>query len=516
MKDIKPNEKLQLAFISFIQRVLSEGDFVATYKYALLNAIADICIEKLDVSTNESLKIEHSLLAEKILQLYWHHATPFSNLKSGADALLKQNSGAQSKVISVLYECQQNNIRSLGQLKRSSYWNESYRAALNTLKTGPLWRLQILAKQEECFLYPHNKKPQYIELKPGIAACFRRFYDLVVYLSKNAWLQKIQSIKYNQALIGPQSKLESFLFGEDRQSLAKVKPLLVDLQKNQCFYCQKPFKNDVEIDHFIPFSRYSNDLAHNFVAAHRRCNNNKRDFLASYEHRDNWIESNLVKHNQVIESELSSYFDCSADQSIAVSNWAYEVARSNHAKLWHSIDTFVDSAPIAPVLTFKKKHGEREDKIETNKTEIIAELEPQLYYFPNLKIACGHFKTGDESDAEYMDIPDGVGKVDPNKHFFARASGNSMNGGKSPIFDGDLLLLEFITPESAGSLQNQTVAIERLDSAGDSQYLLRDIKKATDENGNSCYQLIAKNPDYETLVADESMKTFARLKKHLC
>ncbi|WP_338324760.1 hypothetical protein [Pseudoalteromonas phenolica] len=88
-----------------------------------------------------------------------------------------------------------------------------------------------------------------------------------------------------------------------------------------------------------------------------------------------------------------------------------------------------------------------------------------------------------------------------------------MNGGKSPIFDGDLLLLEFITPESAGSLQNQTVAIERLDSAGDSQYLLRDIKKATDENGNSCYQLIAKNPDYETLVADESMKTFARLKK---
>ncbi|MEL7478645.1 MAG: hypothetical protein AAGJ17_07105 [Pseudomonadota bacterium] len=251
MKDIKPSEKLQLEFISFIQRILSEGDFVATYKYALLNAIADICIEKLDVSANESLKIEHSLLAEKLLQLYWHHAMPFSNIKSGADALLKQNSGAQSKVISVLYECQQNNIRSLGQLKRSSYWHESYRAALNTLKTGPLWRLQILAKQEECFLYPHDKKPQYIELKPGIAACFRRFYDLVVYLSKNAWLQKIQSIKYNQALIGPQSKLESFLFGEDRQSLAKVKPVLVDLQKNQCFYCQKPFKNDVEIDHIL-------------------------------------------------------------------------------------------------------------------------------------------------------------------------------------------------------------------------------------------------------------------------
>lgn len=198
-----------------------------------------------------------------------------------------------------------------------------------------------------------------------------------------------------------------------------------------------------------------------------------------------------------------------------MSNWAYEVARSNHAKLWHGIDTFVDSAPLAPVLTFKKKYGEREDKIEANKNEKIAEPKPQLLYFPNLKIACGHFKTGDESDAEYMYIPDGTGKVDPNKHFLARASGNSMNGGKSPIFDGDLLLLEFITPESAGSLQNQTVAIERLDDAGDSQYLLRDIKKATDENGDSYYQLIAKNPDYDILVADESMKTFARLKSVL-
>ena len=50
-------------------------------------------------------------------------------------------------------------------------------------------RLQILAKQEECFLYPHTKGKSYITLNAGIAACFRRFYDLVVYLAKNAWLQ---------------------------------------------------------------------------------------------------------------------------------------------------------------------------------------------------------------------------------------------------------------------------------------------------------------------------------------
>lgn len=436
MIDTKQNEKLQLEFISFIQRILSEGDFVATYKYALLNAIADICVEKFEISGNKSLKIDLNILAEKLLQLYWHHAMPFSEHKSGPDALLKQNSGAQSKVITVLYECQQNNIRSLVQLKRSSYWLESYRAALNTLKTGPLWRLQVLAKQEECFLYPHNKKLNYIELKPGIAACFRRFYDLVIYLSKNAWLQKIQSIKYNQELIGPQSKLESFLFGEDRQSLAKVKPVLVELQKNQCFYCKKPFKDDVEVDHFIPFSRYSNDLAHNFVAAHRRCNNNKRDFLASYEHRNNWFEDNLNKYNQTIESELSSYFDCNIEQSIAVSNWAYEVARSSHAKLWHGIDIFVDANPKVQQFSLEEKLNSQPPRVSSHENQQSSNLKMQLLYFPNLKIACGHFKTGDESEAEYIEVPDGLGKVDSNKHFFARASGNSMNGGKNPIIMG--------------------------------------------------------------------------------
>ena len=35
----------QLEFLSNVQRLLSEGQFTATYKYALLLAIADICVE---------------------------------------------------------------------------------------------------------------------------------------------------------------------------------------------------------------------------------------------------------------------------------------------------------------------------------------------------------------------------------------------------------------------------------------------------------------------------------------
>ncbi len=502
----------QLDFIAYIQRMLVEGDFSATYKFALLHAIADVCVEQPLLSEQSELVIELPTLADKLITLYWHHAMPFSSEHTGESALLKQNTGAQSKVISVLFECQQNNIRNFRQLKLSPFYKPTFNAAMATLKTGPLWRLQILAKQEECFLYPHTSSTQFITLNAGIASCFRRFYDLVVYLAKNAWLQKIQSIKHNQALIGPQSQLQEFLFGVDRNALTKAKPVLVELQSNICFYCQKPMKNDVEIDHFIPFARYANDLGHNFVAAHRACNNNKRDFLAAQQHRERWQNQNLVVNSHIISNELSAYFHCDADKSLAVSNWAYQVAESSSAKLWLGKNSFEEAKPKAEVFKFSKVANKSEQtnlaaEPKANFKTIINAL--KLRYFPNIKIACGHFKTGDSSDVEYLDAPLGAGKLDPNVHFLARASGNSMNGVKHPILDGDLLLLELITSDRAGSLRGQIVAIERDDISGDGQYLLRKVNKLP----NGQYELIAQNPDYEVMIADESMRTFARFKQ---
>lgn len=130
----------------------------------------------------------------------------------------------------------------------------------------------------------------------------------------------------------------------------------------------------------------------------------------------------------------------------------------------------------------------------------------KLPYYPDLKIACGHFKTGNTDHQEWMDI--NLGNVDPERHFLARASGNSMNGGKNPIVDGDLLLLELVTPTSAGSITGNIMAIEIQDETGDNQYLLRVVQK--DENGH--YHLKANNPDYSIIPANDTMKTFARLK----
>ena len=132
-----------------------------------------------------------------------------------------------------------------------------------------------------------------------------------------------------------------------------------------------------------------------------------------------------------------------------------------------------------------------------------------LPFFPNIKIACGHFKTGRADSEEYRALGDGHGRLDPQKHFVARASGNSMNGGKNPIRDGDYLLLERLSSTNAGSITGAVMAIERQDESGDNQYLLRVVLK----NPNGGYTLRANNPDYADMEATEDMRTLARFKE---
>ncbi len=132
----------------------------------------------------------------------------------------------------------------------------------------------------------------------------------------------------------------------------------------------------------------------------------------------------------------------------------------------------------------------------------------QLPFYPDLKIACGHFRVARGDGEENIAVPAGYGRLDPDRHFVARAQGDSMNGGKNPIQDGDYLLLEWVTDTSAGSVTGSTMAIERQDEAGDNQYLLRVVTK--DAHGR--YILKANNPAYRDLEADSSMRTFARLR----
>lgn len=182
------------------------------------------------------------------------------------------------------------------------------------------------------------------------------------------------------------------------------------------------------------------------------------------------------EHQAAFESMLQELIDCRLA--------AYELRRSG------------DDAP-GNVIPFKRL----ENPVHADHTE--------LPFFPNLKIACGHFKNGSADVEEYRALGPGHGRLDPGRHFLACASGNSMNGGKHPIRDGDFLLLEHLSATNAGSITGTVVAIERQDASGDAnQYLLRVVLKAPAGG----YLLRAYNADYADLPATEEMRTLARLK----
>lgn len=132
----------------------------------------------------------------------------------------------------------------------------------------------------------------------------------------------------------------------------------------------------------------------------------------------------------------------------------------------------------------------------------------ELAYFPDLKIACGHFRSASTEATEHLSLGEEFAHLDPARHFIARARGHSMDGGKHPVRDGDYLLLELVHPGNAGSITGSVMAIEQQDDAGDNQYLLRAVVK----NPDGGYLLRANNPTYLDIPATDGMRTLARLK----
>jgi hypothetical protein len=59
-----------------IQRLFAEGVFSASYKYALLIAIADIAVES-GRDDDQPLTIPHRRLGAKFIGLYWQQSAPF-------------------------------------------------------------------------------------------------------------------------------------------------------------------------------------------------------------------------------------------------------------------------------------------------------------------------------------------------------------------------------------------------------------------------------------------------------
>jgi hypothetical protein len=112
------------------------------------------------------------------------------------------------------------------------------------------------------------------------------------------------------------------------------RPILTDVQHGTCLYCQKKLSNQSQVDHFIPWSRYSADLGHNLVLAHDRCNNAKSDYLAAEKHLAAWVERNQ-RHQAELQSWLeAAALPCKWSASMQVAKWVYQQTERANGQVW--------------------------------------------------------------------------------------------------------------------------------------------------------------------------------------
>ena len=296
--------------VGFAERVLAlldQGAFVATYKYAVLLALMDLCLEGTRRDGTSPDCITTRQLAEKVVELYWPQTADFRG------RTLRQNSGNQARIVTDICRFRAALADPSAPLNRvrqaaPARFERLVRQVEWTLILMPLPRLQVVGGETERLLYQigwgidveKNRRlvTEYqrsrtggfdnrILLYPSVGDHLVALNGLLRPLVHRAWSAMVAQFNGLH-----ESKLESFLFGVDRTALAAVRPGLLDLQHGQCFYCGSRVPRNGEVDHFIPWARYPDNGIDNLVVADGRCNGAKRDFLAAPQHVASWRTRN--------------------------------------------------------------------------------------------------------------------------------------------------------------------------------------------------------------------------------
>lgn len=331
MTDV-PAPAFQLEFLDFIQRILDDGSFVATYKFALLMALADLSVEKGD-DTGHPLELPVESIAEKFIQYYARQTVPYP---AGDKArILSQNTGGQAKIVSLVAEAQAPYLTASKPVPvvRLTASKGLIREVSNTVAEMPLWKLQNINKTPHPFLYPQTQSGRDITLNPGIAYCFRRFHGFVTRLAQDGWMRHVRRVPSNGEILGERADLAEFLFGTARATLVEYRKILAELQGPSCFYCRGT-RQETDVDHFIPWSWYSLDLGHNFVLACRACNAGKGDSLAAMRHLENWARRNDDQGLELTSEFRARGITCDLNSTRTVGIWAYQRLESAKGASW--------------------------------------------------------------------------------------------------------------------------------------------------------------------------------------
>ena len=331
-----PTPEFQLRFLSKLQRIFNEGDFVATYKFALVMAIADLCIDR-GSDSDEPLTLTFLDLAEKFVTYYWQQSQIFLGA-DGRGEVLKQSHGGQASIVNLILGFRERNPReTINTSPTNAEFSRMLKAVARTIRDQPVRYFQNVAGGKDSFIFEQEKNG--IRLQAGAAFCLRRFHPLVTQMARAQWVDHIRKITSNSHVLGPSDDLDSFLFSASRQSLGVLRNGLMDLQ-SRCFYCDRSIIRGGDVDHFVPFSVYPRDIVPNFVLAHASCNRSKSNNLAAGNHLEHWLEFTAEYRGDLLAISQEAGMRHDEKGSLSIALWAYKNALASAGVAWQKSKSF--------------------------------------------------------------------------------------------------------------------------------------------------------------------------------
>jgi 5-methylcytosine-specific restriction endonuclease McrA len=364
----------EVRFLEKLQRLLAEGDFTSTYKFAVLLGLTGLSVEHCALAPTGGLLFTTEQLAERVIELYWPQVAPYAPRARGRVEVLFQNKPQQAAIVTNLSRLHRlsfgttaspTHVHSLRKQRPGEF-----RRLLNStewkLIEMPLPRLQRIPSGTDDFIYTVHWTVDDVEprggrlkkvvrayqqglesdfdnrivMKSGVVETLARLHGIVRDLVETRWVRMVRQLNPS---VREEPDLHNHLFGSRRAALASIRGPLLALQDHHCFYCQRRLVKP-EVDHFLPWSQSRDDRIENLVAACAQCNGAKREHLASEGHVDGWLQR-LDPMESLLDSMHSMALEIGwpsgPHASLSLARLLYQHYPGG-AQLWHARGDFRD------------------------------------------------------------------------------------------------------------------------------------------------------------------------------
>lgn len=279
------------------QYVIKNCSVENTYKMAWSKAI----FECLNISKKERITLRE--IASKMLKYYWNQ-TIYFNLNQGNNSQKPPLIISYVKNLIVEFQFQFGN-KPISFERVESKIKIDYKKLENILLKDVSHR--FLSVNGRSFkLYYLDKKDKSITISShNIIQNYSAFLNDTIH---NRWVEILEGLNASPRI---SKKLRIIDLGEiKRKSLNPYKKYL-NLQGTNCFICGEDIKEDISIDHFIPFSYIFSDDLWNLVYVHKGCNSKKSNSIVKEEELIKLEKRNISLLQTLFENKIidKNYFE---------------------------------------------------------------------------------------------------------------------------------------------------------------------------------------------------------------